>query len=249
MHISFLSGSLKRLDHLGDLVIDGRKNLQQRYFTTSPSDSWTYTSLQLNSCCHSSYVISSLTRGCLSFIIASGPLQRSHSQVRVPRGHDHILLSQTPDSPNLEGQVLVFISHRNRVAQLYPQALGSLSVASSARRATVEVIDPASTREYFRRHGTFIKYSFFLLLLCIDGTFIKHGFFLLLLCIGCRWNVFFETLHSKVHLLWLHYLSFLRGHTDTHTTRLSHNLNFTFFQNNESWLRADLRVLRCEDLG
>jgi hypothetical protein len=39
--------------------------------------------------------------------------------------HDHILLSQIRDSPNLEGQIPVFISHRNRVAQLYPQALGS----------------------------------------------------------------------------------------------------------------------------
>jgi hypothetical protein len=28
------------------------------------------------------------------------------------------------DSPNLEGQVPVFISPRNRVAQLYPRALG-----------------------------------------------------------------------------------------------------------------------------
>jgi hypothetical protein len=43
---------------------------------------------------------------------------------------DHILLSQIRDSPNLEGQVPVFISPRNRVAQLYPQALGSLFVAS-----------------------------------------------------------------------------------------------------------------------
>jgi hypothetical protein len=34
------------------------------------------------------------------------------------------------DSPNLEGQVPVFISPRNRVAQIYPRALGSLSVAS-----------------------------------------------------------------------------------------------------------------------
>jgi hypothetical protein len=34
------------------------------------------------------------------------------------------------DSPNLEGQVPVFISSRNKVAQLYPRALGSLSVAS-----------------------------------------------------------------------------------------------------------------------
>jgi hypothetical protein len=34
------------------------------------------------------------------------------------------------DSPNLEGQVPVFISPRNRVAQLYPRKLGSLSIAS-----------------------------------------------------------------------------------------------------------------------
>jgi hypothetical protein len=34
------------------------------------------------------------------------------------------------DSPNLEGQVPVFISPRNRMAQLYPRALGSLFVAS-----------------------------------------------------------------------------------------------------------------------
>jgi hypothetical protein len=47
---------------------------------------------------------------------------------RDPR--DHILLSQIRDFPNLEGQVSVFISSRNRVAQLYSRALGSLFVAS-----------------------------------------------------------------------------------------------------------------------
>jgi hypothetical protein len=46
------------------------------------------------------------------------------------RTYDHILLSQIRDSPNLEGQVPVFICPRNRAAQLYPQALGSLFVAS-----------------------------------------------------------------------------------------------------------------------
>jgi hypothetical protein len=44
--------------------------------------------------------------------------------------HDHILLSQIRDSPNLEGQVPLFISPRNLVAQLYLQALGSLVFAS-----------------------------------------------------------------------------------------------------------------------
>jgi hypothetical protein len=46
------------------------------------------------------------------------------------RTRDHILLSQIRDSPNLEGQVPVFISPRNRVAWLYSQALGSLFFAS-----------------------------------------------------------------------------------------------------------------------
>jgi hypothetical protein len=38
--------------------------------------------------------------------------------------HDHILLSQIKDSSDVEDQVFVFISPRDRVAQLYPQALG-----------------------------------------------------------------------------------------------------------------------------
>jgi hypothetical protein len=41
------------------------------------------------------------------------------------RIRDYILLSQIRDFPNMEGQVPVFISPRNTVAQLYTQALGS----------------------------------------------------------------------------------------------------------------------------
>jgi hypothetical protein len=44
--------------------------------------------------------------------------------------HVYILLSQIRDSPKLVGQVPVFISPRNKVAQLYTQALDSLFVAS-----------------------------------------------------------------------------------------------------------------------
>jgi hypothetical protein len=40
----------------------------------------------------------------LSFTIAAGPRQRSHSRVQFPRDLRHILLSQIWDSPNLEGQ-------------------------------------------------------------------------------------------------------------------------------------------------
>jgi hypothetical protein len=41
-----------------------------------------------------------------------------------------MLLFQIRDSPNLEDQFPVFISPRNSVAQLHPQAWGSLFVAS-----------------------------------------------------------------------------------------------------------------------
>jgi hypothetical protein len=46
------------------------------------------------------------------------------------RTYDHILLYQIWDSPNMEGQVPVFISLRNRVAQLHPWALGFLFITS-----------------------------------------------------------------------------------------------------------------------
>jgi hypothetical protein len=46
------------------------------------------------------------------------------------RTHDHILLFEIQDSSNLEIQVPVFLSPRDRVAQLYLQALGFLFVAS-----------------------------------------------------------------------------------------------------------------------
>jgi hypothetical protein len=69
-------------------------------------------------------------RAGLLFTIAAGPRQHSHFWVRARGNRGHILLSQIRDFPNLEGQVPVFISPRNRVAHLYPQALGSLFVAS-----------------------------------------------------------------------------------------------------------------------
>jgi hypothetical protein len=86
---------------------------------------------QLNPCSYSCYVTSSLMRGWVChlqflLVLASTVILRCQSC----RTHDHILLSQIWDSPNLEGQVLVFICPRNRVAQLYPPALGSLFVAS-----------------------------------------------------------------------------------------------------------------------
>jgi hypothetical protein len=71
---------------------------------------------QLNSCGYSPYVTTSLTRGCachLQLILVSESCGT----------RDHILLFQTRNSSNLEGQVPIFLSPRNRVAQIYDQAV------------------------------------------------------------------------------------------------------------------------------
>jgi hypothetical protein len=66
----------------------------------------------------------------MSFTIAPGLTSTVILGSKSCRIHDHILLSQIRHSPNLEGQVAVFVSPRNRVVQLYPQALGSLFFTS-----------------------------------------------------------------------------------------------------------------------
>jgi hypothetical protein len=61
----------------------------------------------------------------LLLALASVVILRSESRGTL----DHILLRfETP--LNLDGQIPVFISPTNRVIQLYPEALGSLFVAS-----------------------------------------------------------------------------------------------------------------------
>jgi hypothetical protein len=84
---------------------------------------------QRNTCGYSPYITSSLTRGwvCrlqLLLVLGSAVILVSESHV----AHGHILLSQLRDSPILEGQMSSFIHTRNRVAQLYSQAMGSLFV-------------------------------------------------------------------------------------------------------------------------
>jgi hypothetical protein len=54
----------------------------------------------------------------LSFTIAAVLASAVILMAESRRTHDHILLSQIRDSPNLEDQVRVFIYPRNRVAQL-----------------------------------------------------------------------------------------------------------------------------------
>jgi hypothetical protein len=110
---------------------DWRLTVNQFILATTPWDSWPPFFFQLNTCSHSLYITFSLTRGWvgrlqLLLALSSAVILRFES-----RGtHDHILLAQIRDSPNMEDQVPVFITPRNKVARLYPQALVSLSIAS-----------------------------------------------------------------------------------------------------------------------
>jgi hypothetical protein len=95
-----------------ELLYGWRFTANQFVFATRPLRITTCNFIfQLNTCGYSPLVTSSLTRGwvCrlqLLLVLASTVILRSES-----RGtHDHILLSQIQDSPNLEGQVHVFIS-------------------------------------------------------------------------------------------------------------------------------------------
>jgi hypothetical protein len=112
------------------LLYDWQFSTNQFTLATSPLRLTTSNFFRLNTCGHSPYVTSSLTRGwvcSLQLLLAVGGAVILRSESR--RTRDHILLSRYETPPNLKGQVDVFISPRNRVAQLYPQALGSFSVA------------------------------------------------------------------------------------------------------------------------
>jgi hypothetical protein len=74
---------------------------------------------QMDTCGYGPYVTSSPQRGWFCHlrllpVLASTVILRSESS----GPHDHILLSQIQDSPNLVGQVPIFISPRNRVVWL-----------------------------------------------------------------------------------------------------------------------------------
>jgi hypothetical protein len=121
---------------------------------------------QLNTCGYGPYVTSSLTRGWVCRLqlllgVASAVILRSES-----RGtHGHILLSQIRDSPNPEGHVPAFISPRNRLARLYPQALNSLSVASYDSQGYGGGIRP-------RLHTGLSNFWFWVLVLYYDQIFL-----------------------------------------------------------------------------
>jgi hypothetical protein len=75
------------------------------------------------------FVAPSLTRGrvCTLLLNCFGDSPEQSLLGRSPAELTTIFYCLIWDSPTLEGQVPVFISPRNRVAQLYPRALGSPS--------------------------------------------------------------------------------------------------------------------------
>jgi hypothetical protein len=91
--------------------------------------------------------------------IAAGPRPRSHSRARVEWDSWFYLLSQIRDFPNLDNQVRLLISPRNRVAQLYPRYWVLFSSPSTTCRATVEALEPASTRGWLFSNDTWLSYS------------------------------------------------------------------------------------------
>jgi hypothetical protein len=144
-----------------DLLYDWRFTANQFFLATTPWDSRHSNFIfQLNTCGYSTYVTSSLTRGwvCrlqLLLVLASAVILGYDY-----RGtHNHIWLSQIRDSPNLEGQIPVFISPRSSVAQLYPQALGSLFVASYDSKEYGGGVRPhLHTDTYGLRHTVWGRY-------------------------------------------------------------------------------------------
>jgi hypothetical protein len=114
-----------------EFLYDWRVYRQSVRLGPKPLETHDHHFFQLNSCGYSPYVTHSLTRGWVCRLQLLLALANAVILGFGSHGtHDHILLPQIRDSLNLEGQVPIFRSLRNRVAQLYAQALGSLFVAS-----------------------------------------------------------------------------------------------------------------------
>jgi hypothetical protein len=80
---------------------------------------------QLNTCGHSPYATASLMRGWICRLQLLMALARAVILSSESRGtNGHSLLSQIRDSPNLDGQVPVFLSPKRRVALLIPPGMG-----------------------------------------------------------------------------------------------------------------------------
>jgi hypothetical protein len=154
----------------------------------------------------------------IAAVFASSVIFRSES-----RGtHDHILLSQIWDTPNLEDQVPVFVSPRYRMARLYPQALGFIFCASWMcelyydRRPVGQSVLVSSTHL-----GLMTRF----LLLSDNSRFVDVGRLL--------WREGGSVLYYVHCTIYLHFTCYLalfiltHPHTFTHTPSLPHTFTHT----------------------
>jgi hypothetical protein len=82
----------------------------------------------------------------LSFTIATGLASAVILGSKSCGTHDHILLSQSRDFPNREGEVPIFISPGTGLPSCCPRHWVPFSSPPTTRRAIVEVFEPAFTR-------------------------------------------------------------------------------------------------------
>jgi hypothetical protein len=100
---------------------------------------------QLNTCGYSPYVTFSLTRGWVCRLqlllgLASEAILRSESH----GNHNHILLSQIHDSPNLKARSPYLYPAGTGWPSYIPRYWGPFSSPPTTRRATVEAFDTVS---------------------------------------------------------------------------------------------------------
>jgi hypothetical protein len=143
---------------------------------------------QVNTCGHSPCVTSSLMRGrvCrlqLLLVLVSAIILRSES-----RGtHDHILLSQIRYSTNLEARSPYLYRRRTEWPGYTPRHWFPFSSSPMTRRATVEIFDPASTRETSDSESQ----------LLYDWRFTANQFVLATSPLSLRISNFFATEHLR----------------------------------------------------
>jgi hypothetical protein len=101
------------------LPCDWRFTTNQLFLTPSPLRLPASDFFQLNPSGYSPYVKSSVTRGCLSFTIASDPRQHSRSRVRVPRDSWPYFTVSDSRLPQPGGPGPLIYNPRKRMTKLY----------------------------------------------------------------------------------------------------------------------------------
>jgi hypothetical protein len=140
---------MERKDH-DKVRVTFRQAVYRQHFvlTTNPLRFTASNCFKLNTCEYSPYVTSFLMRGwawCLKLLLG---LASTVILMSVSRGiHEHILLSQIGDSHNLEGQAPYLYTPGRAWPGYTPLHWVSFLSPPTTRRVTVDVFDPASTRD------------------------------------------------------------------------------------------------------